>query len=63
MPILIRRYLSSSLRIVVISQHVDGCEACFYRFSTGTPISFTNKTDRQDKTEILLKVVLTITLF
>jgi len=65
MPILIRRYLSS-LRMVVISNHVDGCEAYFNRFSTGIPISFTNKTDRHDIAEILLKVVLnivTITLF
>jgi hypothetical protein len=27
-------------------------------FSPGTPVSFTNKTDRQDVTEILLKVEL-----
>ena len=27
-------------------------------FSPGTPGSFTNKTDRQDETEILLKVAL-----
>ena len=32
-------------------------------FSSGTPVSFTNKTDRHDMTEILLKVALnTITL-
>jgi hypothetical protein len=32
-------------------------------FSLGTPVSFTNKTDRQEIAEILLKVVLnTITL-
>jgi hypothetical protein len=27
-------------------------------FSPGTPVSFTNKTDRHDTTEILLKVAL-----
>jgi hypothetical protein len=33
------------------------------RFSPGSPVSFTNKTDRQDLAEILLKVALnTITL-
>ena len=29
-------------------------------FSTGTPVSFTNKTDRQDIIEILLKVALNL---
>jgi hypothetical protein len=28
------------------------------RFSSGTPVSFTNKTDRPNITEILLKVAL-----
>jgi hypothetical protein len=31
-------------------------------FSTGPPVSSTNKTDRHDITEILLKVALSITL-
>jgi hypothetical protein len=29
-----------------------------YRFSPGPPVSYTNKTDRHDITEILLKVAL-----
>jgi hypothetical protein len=31
-------------------------------FTPSTPVSFTSKTDRQDKTEILLKVALALTL-
>jgi hypothetical protein len=32
-----------------------------WSFPPGTPVSSTNKTDRHDKTEILLKVALNIT--
>ena len=32
-------------------------------FSTGNPVSSTNKTDRHDITEILLKVALTLTFW
>jgi hypothetical protein len=36
------------------------CLVAGHGFSTGTLVSFTNKTDRHDITEILLKVVLNI---
>jgi hypothetical protein len=34
------------------------CNALHWWFSPGTPVSATNKTDRHDVTEILLKVAL-----
>ena len=40
------------------------CQTTGQWFSPDTPVSFTNKTDRHDIAEILLKVTLnTITLF
>jgi hypothetical protein len=52
------------LRIVVSITHIVlcFCFVCFYpvpcRFSPDTPVSSTNKTDRHDIAEILLKVAL-----
>ena len=56
--ILLRRPLDTALCDKVCQWLVTG-----QWFSPGTPVSFTNKTDRHDMTEIVLKVTLnTITL-
>jgi hypothetical protein len=49
------QYQHYVIKFVSDLQQVDG-------FFPGTPISSTNKTDCHDKTEILLKVVLNITI-
>ena len=50
-------------RCTTLSDKVCQCLATGQRFSPGTPVSSSNKTDRHDAIEILLKVALnTITL-
>jgi hypothetical protein len=54
--------LVAKYQIPVINSCLEKCEASGL-FSPGTPVSSTNKTDRHDIAEILLKVALnTITL-
>jgi len=58
----LRRYVLHT----TFSDHVCQWHATCWWFSPGTPVSSTNKTDRHDITEILLKVALNaiaITLF
>ena len=45
--------------LIIIRGGCRGPDLMVVVFSTGTPVSFTNKTDCHDITEILLKVALT----
>ena len=55
------RTLSKDISTVDLTANITQCENMLYYnwwFSPGTPVSSTNKTDRHDITEILLKVEL-----
>ena len=45
--------------LIMIRGGCRGPDRMVVVFSTGTPVSSTNKTDRHDITELLLKVALT----
>ena len=53
--------LTSHLAMQILNQLIFDLFAAGQWFSPGTPVSSTNKTDRNDITEILLKVALNTT--
>jgi hypothetical protein len=62
---LLPKYVNTYKEILYITAHLFDtiCQlhATGRLFSPGNPVSYTNKTDRQDITEILLKVALNTT--
>ena len=62
-PLMLWVRISIRARCTTLCDKVCQCLATGQRFSPGTPVSSSNKTDRHDAIEILLKVALnTITL-
>jgi hypothetical protein len=59
LPLLVSRGLACMHYVITVCQWL----AAGLWFSQGTPVSSTNKADRHDTTEILLKVTITLTLF